>query len=68
MCLFLGMGREGKNKGERHLSVVACHRPPTGDLAFNPGMCPAWESNWQPIGSQASTQSTEPHQPGLGNS
>ena len=25
---------------------------------------PNWESNLQPIGSQASTQSTEPHQPG----
>ena len=37
---------------------------PTGDLACNPGMCPNWESNWQPFGSQAGTQSTEPHQPG----
>ena len=35
-----------------------------GDLACNPGMCPDWESNWKPFGSQASTQSTEPHQPG----
>ena len=38
--------------------------PPTGDLAGNPGMCPDWESNQQPFGSQASTQSTELHQPG----
>ena len=30
----------------------------------NPGMCPDWESNQQPFGSQARTQSTEPHQPG----
>ena len=29
-----------------------------------PGMSPDWESNWQPFGSQAGTQSTEPHQPG----
>ena len=36
-------------------------RTPTGD----PGMCPDWESNWQPFGSQVDTQSTEPHQPGL---
>ena len=28
------------------------------------GMCPDWESNWQPLGTQASTQSTGPHQPG----
>ena len=38
--------------------------PPTGDLARNPGICPDWESNWRPFGSQAGTQSTEPHQPG----
>ena len=37
--------------------------PPTGDLACNPGMCPDWESNQQLYGSQASAQSTEPHQP-----
>ena len=29
-------------------------------------MCPDWGSNWQPFSSQAGTQSTEPHQPGLG--
>ena len=27
--------------------------------------CADWESNEQPFGSQAGTQSTEPHQPGL---
>ena len=26
--------------------------PPTGDLAHNPGMCPDWESNQRPFGSQ----------------
>ena len=25
---------------------------PTRDLACNPGMCPDWESNWQPFGLQ----------------
>ena len=39
--------------------------PPTGDLAWNPGMCPDWELIQQPFGSQAGTQSTETHQPGL---
>ena len=39
--------------------------PPMGDLAHKPGMCPDWESNWQPFGSQSGAQSTEPHQPGL---
>ena len=38
---------------------------PPGDLYHNPGMCPDWESNLKPTGSQAGTQSTEPHQPGL---
>ena len=36
---------------------------PVLDLAPNPGMRPDWESNWRPFGSQAGTQSTEPHQP-----
>ena len=45
--------------------MVASRAPPTGDLACNPGVCPDWESNQRPFGSQASAQSTEPHQ--LGN-
>ena len=58
------MGREGER--ERNISVwLPLPAPPTGDLARNPGMCPDWELNWQPFGSQAGTQSTEPHQPGL---
>ena len=48
----------------RDRCMVASHVAPTGDLACNPGMCPYWESNWQPFGSQASTQSTEPYQSG----
>ena len=44
---------------------VASHMPPTGDLAGNPGVCPDWELNQQPFGSQASAQSNELHQPGL---
>ena len=44
---------------------VASHMPPTGDLACNSGMCPDWEWNWRPFGSQARDQSTELHQPGL---
>ena len=52
-------------EGEKHQCVVASHTLPTGDLAHNPGMCPDWELNQRPFGSQAGTQSTEPHQPGL---
>ena len=45
--------------------MVASRALPTGDPAYNPGMCPDWESNWQPLGSQASIQSTEAPQSGL---
>ena len=30
----------GEREGEKHQCVVASHKPPTGDLACNPGMCP----------------------------
>ena len=50
---------------DRNINVwLPLAHPPTGDLACNPGMCPDWESNWRPFGSQAGAQSTEPHQPG----
>ena len=39
-------------------------KPPTRDLASSPGMCPDWELNQRPFGSQTGTQSTEPHQQG----
>ena len=51
-------------KTGKHQCVVAAHTPPTGDPACNPGMCPDWELNRWPFGSQDGTQSTEPHQPG----
>ena len=58
--------REKGMEGEKHQCVVASHAPtPLGSLAHNPGKCPDWELNQQPFGSQASTQSTEPHQIGL---
>ena len=59
---------EGEREGQKHQCVVASHTPPTGDIACNPGMCPHWELNWRPFGSQASAQSTELHQPGPGRS
>ena len=62
--LFLERGREGERDGEKHQRVVASRGPLTGDLARNPGMCPDWELNLPPFGSQAGAQSTEPHQPG----
>ena len=45
--------------------MVASHVLSTRDLAHNAGMCPDWELNQQPLGSQVGPQSTESHQPGL---
>ena len=53
--IYLFVLREGKEgrKGEKHQCVVASCAPPTGDLVCNPGMCPDWESNQRPIGTQS---------------
>ena len=61
---ILESGREGEREGEKHWCVVASCVPPAGDLAYNPGVCPDRELNQKPFGLQASTQATEPHQPG----
>ena len=60
---FLERG-EGKEKDkERNIHVwLPLAWPPTGDLAYNPGMCPDWELNWGPYGLQATAQSIESHQ------
>ena len=65
LFIFRERGRGGEREGEKNQCVVASHVPPTGDLAHNPGMCPDWELNWPPFGSQACAQCTELHQPGL---
>ena len=65
LFIFRGGGRKGEREGQKHQCMVASHMPPTGDLACNPGICPNWELNLWPFDSQAHTQSTEPHQPGL---
>ena len=54
----------GRKRRRETLMCSCCHIPNVGDLAINPGMCPDWESNLQPFGSQANAQSTEPQQPG----
>ena len=64
--LFLDRWEGRKKEMERNINMwlpLTCLS--TRDLALNPGVCPDWESNRQPFGSQARTQSTEPHQPGL---
>ena len=62
---FRGRGRDGERERKKHHCVVASCTPHIGDLIHNPGMCPDWESNWRPFGSQTVTQSSEPHQSGL---
>ena len=65
LLVFTERGKErGREEGEKHQCVAACHAHPTGDLDSNPGMCLNWESNWRPFGLQASPQPTEPQQPG----
>ena len=63
LFIYRESGKEGEREGEKHQCVVASWAPPTGDLACNSGMCPDWELNWLPFGSQAGTQSTELYQP-----
>ena len=64
--LYLQRGREERKIG-KHQCVGTSHMPPTGDQACNAVICPDWESNQWPVGSKASTQSAEQHQPGLGS-
>ena len=65
LLIFRERGREGERKGEKHQRVVASHMPSTGDQVCKSGMCPDWQLNLWPSGSQASAQSTDPHQPRL---
>ena len=66
MYLFLETGEGKEKERERSISVwLPLTRPPSGTWPHSPGMCPDWESNQWPFVSQAGTQSTEPHQPGL---
>ena len=65
---ILFLDREGgREKRGRETSMWGClsHALHWGDLAYNPGMCHDWESNLRPFISQARSQSTEPHQPGM---
>ena len=65
-----GEGREGggrereKDQCVRYINWLPLTLPQMGNLACNPGMCPDWGLNLRAFGSQAGTQSTEPHQLG----
>ena len=65
MYLFLEREEGREEEREKNINVVASHMPPIEDLTHNRGMCPDWGLNHRPFGSQAHTQSTEPHQPRL---
>ena len=63
---FLFIFREREREGERETSIcgyLSCD-PYLGTWPTTKGICLDWESNLPPFGSQAGTQSTEPHQPG----
>ena len=45
LFIFRERGREGEREGEKQQCAVTSRVPPTGDLAYNPGKCPDWESN-----------------------
>ena len=62
--LFLERGREGEREAEKHQYVLASHAPPSGDLAYNPGLCPDWGIRLLTLWFAAVAQSTEPHWPG----
>ena len=67
LIYFLERGEEREKEREREKDQ--CVRDTSigclslGNLACNPGVCPDWESNLQPFGSQVGVHSTEPHQP-----
>ena len=49
--LFLDRGEGREKERERNINVwLPLNIPPAGDLAYNPGNCPDWESNWWPLG------------------
>ena len=55
-----------RGEGKRETSMYGClsHAPYWGPGLQLSGMCPDWKLNQRPFGSQASAQSTKPHQPG----
>ena len=64
--LFVERGEGREKERERNINLwLPLLRPLLETWPRNPAMCPDCESNRWPFGSQAGTQSNEPHQPGL---
>ena len=56
LFIYFEAGEEGEREGEKHQCVVASCRPPSGDLARNPGMCPDRDLNQRSFGLQTGAQ------------
>ena len=63
--IFREREMEREREGQKCQCVIVSCTPTIGDLARNPGMCPAREANQWPFASQFCAQSTELYQPGL---
>ena len=64
--LFLERGVVRDKERERNINMwLPLAHPPLGTWPTIQACALDWESNQQPFDSQASTQSTKPHQPGL---
>ena len=64
---FREEGREkerGKHRCARETSIAHFSQAPHWGPGCNAAICPNWESNQRPFGSQAGAQCTKPHQPG----
>ena len=65
--LFIFRDRKGGRKRERNINVwlpFTCPLWGAWPVTEACGICPDWELNQRPFGSQAGTQCTEPYQPG----
>ena len=49
LFIFRERGEGKEREGEKRQCMVASGAPPAGDLACNPGMCPDWELNCNPL-------------------
>ena len=64
LFIFRQRGREGER--DRNINVwLSLLLPPLGTWPATQACALDWKLNRRPFGSQAGTQSTEPHQPGL---
>ena len=65
MCLLLEREEGKEEERERNIKkhVIASCVPPHWGPGLQSRHGPDWQLNWQPFGSQATTQPTEPYQP-----